>query len=116
MASLKVTITNTANGPFNVWTLFQGGTIAGATLAPTTPIVPSAPSSSLIVQADPSNGGTNVYYGDADIGTSGPGEVLQAGSSLTKPLSPTWSIAASTLAKGYIQTSANGAIVNLEVS
>lgn len=116
MASVKVTITNTANGPFNVWTLFQGGTIAGATLAPTTPLIPSAPSSGLTIQSDPSNGGTSVYYGDQNIGTTGPGEVLDAGSSITKQLPPTWSAAATILAKLYIQASANGAIVNLEVS
>jgi hypothetical protein len=116
LASLKATITDITKGPFNLWTLFQGGTILGVTLSPTTPTVPAAPASSLIVQSDPSNGGTSVTYGDVNITGTGPGLVLDAGSSLAKPLSPTWSVAAATIAKGYIQASANGAIVNVEVS
>ena len=116
MASLKVTITDITKGPFNVWTLFQGGTITGITLAPTTPLVPTPPSSGLTIESDPTNGGTSVLYGDGNIGSTGPGTVLDAGSSITKQLPPTWSAAVAILFKIFIQASANGAIVNLEVS
>ena len=107
MASVTVTITDITKGPFCVATLFKGGTIAGITLVPAAPATPPRIANELTVQADPSNGSAQVYWGDKNLTptSNATGIVLNPWDSHTKHNIP--------LAGEYVNASANGAKLDM---
>ncbi len=111
MANITVTFTAITSGPFNLATLFKGGTQTGVTITPTTPTKPPSNPNYLSVQGDPANSTAFIVVGDSQITSAGaPGgkrlaagivDVMQGPS--TMPLAQRW-----------ITASANGAIANIE--
>ena len=107
MASVTVTITDTTKGPFCVATLFKGGTIAGITLVPAAPATPPRIANELTVQADPSNGSAQVYWGDKNLtpASAETGIVLPAYGAASKKNIP--------LVGEFVNASGNGAALTI---
>lgn len=109
MAYLTAAITTHTDGPFQLATLFEGGTIAGVTLTPAAPEKPPRIAKQCIIQADPGNTTNLIYVGtDATmLPTSGGGigNSLAAGDTLILEDVPLTGV--------YLAASADSAKVNV---
>jgi hypothetical protein len=111
MSYLTVDITTASDGPFQLSALFAigGGTIAGATVTPSSPATPPRIVKELIIQADPGNSTNFAYVGtDATLlptSGGGIGNSLAAGDPLI--------LHDVALAGVYLSASANGVKINV---
>lgn len=114
MAHITVTITDITKGPFQLSALFTGSQL-GATVTPAVPNLVPKREASLTIQNDPNNGGGTVYYGDNNTRNDGTcqGVTLPQGASVEKDLLVS---AAEKVTNIYLHASANGAVINVEVS
>jgi hypothetical protein len=118
MACATITVTDITKTPQNLATLLAGGTLpSGYSIVPTKGIAPPALIGSTVaylsIQADPSNGGTNVYKGDENVANndSCQGKVLTAGATDVQQMYPM----TVNLNEIYLTASANNAKINIEV-
>ncbi len=82
MISITCTITDKTAGPFQLASLFTGGSVTGITVAPAAGYPQTKPSCTyLSIQADPLNGAGKIFRGDSKIANDGSrqGKTLVAG-------------------------------------